>query len=1090
MTPPTTEALPPLETRLQQLLTHLQHILPAQAPLRDFVHHNTLHGFQHLPFPQALQAAQAVNGQYAYLSAETFRHYYQSGRITQADLEAVLDATPALQAGELLTPDSPDFPPLTRRAIYLAALTHPLETITPNQFIWQIEENRALETIQPEVSAANRALLLERAALQGLATEAEAISELWQACLQTLQLAPTLQHPETLLSQTPAPASNTDQQVFAYARTLLNEHLAQVGTSFTLRGLLQSLLGIDIMDMIRPQLIPALSAWLDQGMAAWQQHPPAADRQGFYPYWKQQARHDWGNHLGNVADWQEHLDSLPDTATTTIQTELQRIGIPETHWMDYLQQLALELPGWSGMFLWREQHPAYAGLPQPVAMLDYLAVRLVLEHKFARRVCREHWLLEANLGNIRGRFRRHPAEFMVRFCTFNRHLPEYLLGQARQMISRSRSGIYEDADWAHLAQLIWAWNHSPALNPDAARLPYDHGWRLFRLAQILGLDAARVHALPPTALDALFACLQTLDAQPSGYLWLQAYERHYRETLFTALAAQHLRQSVHPHPATRPSAQLIFCMDDREESLRRHLEEVNPTLETLGAAAFFNIPMNWRGLDDTTAHKLCPVPVTPVHQVSEQIVAEAAEQLSAHTQRQQQRTRLQNALQQVTRTQLLRGTLSVLSAAPGALAILLGKSFAARLFGQAIQRHIRRFELPVPTRVQFSAHATDPQRSAKQNQHGFTDNEQADLIADFLHTHGLVSGFSRLIILMGHYSSNQNNPHQAAYGCGACSGRYSGPNARTFAAMANRPAVRTLLAHRQLPIPADCWFIGAEHDTCSEAIRWLDADLLPTSLQADYKALCTDLEQACQRSAQERCRKLMSAPRAPTPEQALRHVQERALDYSEVRPELGHVANAAALIGRRAFSQGVFFDRRAFLISYDYRHDEDGEQLENILLNVAPVGAGISLEYYFSTVSNAYYGSGSKITHNISGLFGVLDGTQSDLRTGLPKQMIEIHEPMRLQLVLQAPLPRVQLIYARQPALQELIGNQWVLLAVKEPESDAIYSFVQGGATYDFVRWQAATAEQALPSARCSADYYQQHTGHLPPALIGAIDYA
>ena len=43
----------------------------------------------------------------------------------------------------------------------------------------------------------------------------------------------------------------------------------------------------------------------------------------------------------------------------------------------------------------------------------------------------------------------------------------------------------------------------------------------------------------------------------------------------------------------------------------------------------------------------------------------------------------------------------------------------------------------------------------------------------------------------------------------------------------------------------------------------------------------------------------------------------RANDISQVRPELGHATNAAAFIGRRAMSRGLFLDRRVFLISYD-----------------------------------------------------------------------------------------------------------------------------------------------------------------------------
>jgi uncharacterized protein YbcC (UPF0753/DUF2309 family) len=211
----------------------------------------------------------------------------------------------------------------------------------------------------------------------------------------------------------------------------------------------------------------------------------------------------------------------------------------------------------------------------------------------------------------------------------------------------------------------------------------------------------------------------------------------------------------------------------------------------------------------------------------------------------------------------------------------------------------------------------------------------------------------------------------------------------------------------------------------------------------------------------------------------VRHVEERSRDLSQVRPEWGHCTNAVALVGRRALTQSLFLDRRTFVISYNPSGDSDGSIVQRILLALGPVGAGINLEYYFSTVDNAVFGCDTKVPHNVTGLLGVMEGAASDLRTGLPKQMIEIHEAMRLLLIVEASTGVLGEIYGNQPAIAELLDNEWVHLVSVDPIDGHFELFVPGKG---FVPWEGEPAK--LPLVANSFDYYNGRTGFLPPVRI------
>lgn len=968
---------------LHALIHRLEHVLPGQASLADFVHHNTLHGFQSLKFPAALKAAGALTGTRSWLPEADSRAQLAAGRILRADLVAALEVTVAAADVEIIAG-------VTRRDLLLASFEHDLAPLAPAQLRWQAEERGALESI-----------------------------DLWQACL----------------AATGADWQDVEPEEVAGAGQTLPWPLlvARLGQDRTLGALLAELTGADIREQLRPALIRHLAAHLDLGLAAWAN--PARAR-GLYAAWRAAAGADPAWALDGLTHAGREIAALPDDAVEAIESGLTRLGVPEERWTGYLERIALELPGWSGMVLWRHLHPGYAGSAAPVDMADYLAVRLVLERLHADVLCLRHYGVPARLPDL-----------------------------------------------AAVAPVLAVPPPPPAACTRA--------WPLFRLAQVLGLPAARIDA---AGAASLLAVLGELDADARGYVWLLAYERNYRERIFAGLAANHGRCPSPLAAPEPPQAQLVFCMDDREEGTRRHLEEIAPRVETLGGAAHFAVFQNYSGLDDEQPTPLCPVApvvIVPAHNVREVPRADPVKvgpggtappnTVALHHSRHARLKRWRERLQQGTRRGLVEPALLTALAAPLALAGLLWRSLAPRRFGDFVLARQEHYLVPVPTRLELTAPNDAGPATPEAPRDGFTDAEQAERIGNYLTALGLTRNFAPLVVIMGHGSNSQNNPHLAAYDCGACAGRHSGPNARLFAAMANRPAVRALLAARGIQVPAATWFLGAEHNTCDDLITWYDRADLPETLQPALAELDTALAQAIRAHAQERCRRLFSAPLDISPAAALAHVRGRRHDWSQARPELGHATNACAFIGRRTLSRGAFFDRRSFLISYDPTNDPEGLVLERHLLINGAVGAGISLEYFFSTANNDHFGCGSKIAHNVAGYLGVMQGAAADLATGLPRQMIEVHEAMRLLVVVEQHIDLITAIYQRQPPLQELVGNGWLIVAAKDPDSGAIHLFdPQQG----WQSWDGRIAAGSVPTVEQSRDWFAGQRGPLPPALL------
>jgi hypothetical protein len=296
--------------------------------------------------------------------------------------------------------------------------------------------------------------------------------------------------------------------------------------------------------------------------------------------------------------------------------------------------------------------------------------------------------------------------------------------------------------------------------------------------------------------------------------------------------------------------------------------------------------------------------------------------------------------------------------------------------------------------------------------------------------------------------------------------------------MANRSEVRHLLRERGIDVPDDSWFIGGYHDTCSDDIELFDIDTVPATHHGDLERIRKSLDEARACDAHERARRFESCPPDTGPSAALRHAEERSEHLAQPRPEYGHCTNAVCIVGRRGLTRGLFLDRRAFLVSYDADQDADDRNLASLMAAVVPVCAGISLEYYFSFVDNDRYGCGTKLPHNVTSLMGVMDGHASDLRTGLPWQMVSIHEPVRILFVVETTPERLNGVIETNASLKQLVANRWIRIATIDPDSGHVHVRRDSG----FEEFQGQL--ERLPVSLSSAEWYTGKIEHLPMAWI------
>jgi uncharacterized protein YbcC (UPF0753/DUF2309 family) len=780
---------------------------------------------------------------------------------------------------------------------------------------------------------------------------------------------------------------------------------------------------IDTDELVHPLLIRICAAFLDQGVASW----PMPDRdQGLL----QSAADLYAWPVGPGEPWTTRLPAalaacrgLP--AEAVIEAEFQRCGVPAADRGDFVRRSLLALRGWAGMIHQFEQRPDRTPVHAvPARLVDFLALRLVLD--------------------------RVAAEWAA----------------TRLGLDRTGGHGIDLAAWRTELEDRFPTRRGPGTLARA--------FLLHQVCQLVGLSGSDIRGLDENEVLRLEHAIAAFDATARRRLFHRAYERRHRITVLDGLAA-HGKVASPPAPSP-PPAQVVLCIDERCESFRRHLEELGLGYETFGTAGFFAVPMYYRGLDDWHASPLCPIVLQPSHTVVEVPDEACIDHHRRHLNLRRRYGRFASGLAAGSRTLFRGGLFTALAGGLAAVPLVARVAFprlAARIGRSAAAFTGGRIDTRLELFRDSDAAPLDDGTLP-----GFDIAEMAGCVRRVLEDIGLTRRFSRLVAILGHGSSSRNNPHESAYDCGACGGGKGGPNARAFAIMANDARVRAMLAAEGLAIPDSTRFVGGILDTCSDRITWFDIDRLP----ADHAADARQLQQACAAAtaldAHERCRRFESAALDLEPAEALAHVEARSVDLAQVRPELGHATNAVAVIGRRWRTRGLFLDRRAFLVSYDPAIDGDGAILARTLAAVGPVGAGINLEYFFSTIDHLGYGAGTKLPHNITGLIGVMDGHASDLRTGLPLQMVEIHEPVRLLIVIDATPEAILAAAEKVPVVRKFVTNGWVRLVSWHPDTGDLLAYEDGG----FRPYVPDTPY--VPVVERSVDWYRGHREHMPPAQV------
>ena len=1009
-------------------------LLPRQGPITKFAFLNPLQGLEHEHFDEVMEQVGALYGNAAYLDDSRYREKFLRGRISESDLREVLAEELGSRAEELVAGLTP------RNAMRLAMLIHPLHFGQRRELDWVLAETESLSQFRREVphdSKLSSLNIFQRWVIAERHPDAiESISKMlgWTTtkCEQLAddnfpQLVPESSWEPLYLQMLWRVIRNGVEACQTKSSSPGDTKPATAGHTVLTHASMAEFLAMTSDRRVDSLMIPFTSAFLDQGYA--HSSLPGVEN-GYWACFQQL----YARPSLLSPGWRRQLgrvlsdlERLGTEPLESIQSSLYELEVRASDAPAFIAAALLSLRGYAGMIWQTETRPDLFRRSSPPGTL--------IEFLAVR-------LLLLNLAS------KHAVAF-----------PPPTTNVRSESASQDAS-----IDSEQLAFL------------------------LFELAQVLGWSPQVLLDLNTSRWRALVRELHEFGDHQRRRIFHAAFERQLAKMALRTIWTRAHQPAIRPDT---PTLQVVSCIDAREESLRRHLEELDATVETFGIAGFFGIPMYFRGAGDADFSALCPIIMKPKHWVTEEVVYSLEQTDRTRARARRVLGSAQRRFQSESRGSLGGAIVSTL-VGPLATIPMLSRILLPRATAM-MQRSARQFiEPPTFTRLTLERSPEHPPAppfvtddgSINDDGQGFTLEEMAQFSERALRDIGLIANFAPIVLLLGHGSSCINNPHESAYHCGACAGNAGGPNARALAMMLNDVRIRRRLADNGIQIPEETQFIGGLHNTATEEMMLFDLELLPTRKVKQLREASRLLAEAARRNAHERCRRFESASLTISNADALLHVRNRSEDLAQTRPEYGNGSNAICFVGRRQRVRGLYLDRRSFLMSYDATQDSaDAAILARILAAVVPVCEGINLLYSFSAIDPSGWGSGTKLPHNITSLVGVMDGAASDLRPGLPWQGVDIHEPVRLLFIIEATPETLLRLMDGNTTLKDIFRNHWAHLATLDPVTSQMHRFSKDR----FVLYQPESPQTEgglLPSAECSRDWYKGKREHLPFALI------